>query len=277
MGEFTLNAGTPSEVTGISHNGSVEWKTVATGSGTLISLTGVGPGNFTVWDAVEIDGVILTDPTGDNKLSKSTPYDTKLTVASDKDLANMTGEVFMSDGSGAPGPYTQTPYKLVTSEIESVVENAFAATYTGSPFAGYEGSNAFDRSEDKIAFPNGSGPLDQNNADEKSTRAQASQSVIITLNEDIEVTASSSIYVLYMSEANASTSQFPSVVVYGRNGDHTVSNDGLSVESNIFKWAQIPASIGDIWKIEINSESLGIAGLAQVKVNGANIVEGQYS
>ena len=64
---------------------------------------------------------------GDNKLTKETPYDTKLTVDSDKDLADMTGATFMSDGSGAPGPYTQTPYKLVTSEITNVDDSDSAA------------------------------------------------------------------------------------------------------------------------------------------------------
>ena len=60
-GSFTLNAGTASEVSGISHNGTVEWKELASGPGTLISITGSGAGNFTVWDAVEIDGVLLVD------------------------------------------------------------------------------------------------------------------------------------------------------------------------------------------------------------------------
>ena len=53
-------------------------------------------------------------------LTKETPYDTKLTVAGPTDLADMTGSVLMTDGSGAPGPYSQTPYKLVTTDIESV-------------------------------------------------------------------------------------------------------------------------------------------------------------
>ena len=57
---------------------------------------------------------------GDTKLFKETAYDTKLTVAGSTDLADMSGATFMSDGTGAPGPYSQTPYKLVTSEITSV-------------------------------------------------------------------------------------------------------------------------------------------------------------
>ena len=53
-------------------------------------------------------------------LTKQVPYDTKLTLAGSTDLADMTGSVLMTDGTGAPGPYTQTPYKLVTTDIESV-------------------------------------------------------------------------------------------------------------------------------------------------------------
>ena len=60
-------------------------------------------------------------------LTKQVPYDTKLTVAGPKDLADMTGSTVMTDGTGAPGPYTQTPYKLVTTDIESVEE---AKTFT---------------------------------------------------------------------------------------------------------------------------------------------------
>ena len=53
-------------------------------------------------------------------LVKETPYDTKLTVDGSTDLADMTGGTIMTDGTGAPGPYTQTPYKLVTTDIENV-------------------------------------------------------------------------------------------------------------------------------------------------------------
>ena len=55
---------------------------------------------------------------GDTKLFKQTPYDTKLTVASSENLELLTGDVFMTDGSETPA--TQTPYKLVTTDIESV-------------------------------------------------------------------------------------------------------------------------------------------------------------
>ena len=57
---------------------------------------------------------------GDSKLVKETPYDAKLTVASSENLELLTGDVFMTDGSATPA--RQTPYKLVTTDIESVDE-----------------------------------------------------------------------------------------------------------------------------------------------------------
>ena len=83
---------------------------------------GVGAQNLFVDGSTKIVGTVVQEKPGQRKLTKETAYDTKLTVDSDKDLADMTGATFMSDGSGAPGPYTQTPYKLVTSEITNVDE-----------------------------------------------------------------------------------------------------------------------------------------------------------
>ena len=58
---------------------------------------------------------------GSSKLVKETLYDTTLTVAGPTDLADMTGSVLMTDGSTeASGAYNQTPYKLVTTDIESL-------------------------------------------------------------------------------------------------------------------------------------------------------------
>ena len=54
----------------------------------------------------------------------------KLTVDGSTDLADMSGASFMSDGTGAPGPYSQTPYKLVTSEITDVQKDS-QADWTG--------------------------------------------------------------------------------------------------------------------------------------------------
>ena len=86
----------------------------------VTSTKGFSTKNNTDIFGFKIAGNLLVDADGQTTLSKETAYDTKLTVDSDKDLADMTGAVFMSDGAGAPGPYTQTPYKLVTSDIESV-------------------------------------------------------------------------------------------------------------------------------------------------------------
>ena len=60
---------------------------------------------------IKTDGKLLVDRGvgGDHKLVKETPYDTTLTVDGPTDLADMTGSVLMTDGTGAPGPYSQTP------------------------------------------------------------------------------------------------------------------------------------------------------------------------
>ena len=73
--------------------------------------------------AVKSDGKLLVDKSANDKLTKEVPYDTKLTVAGPTDLADMTGAVLMTDGAGS-GPFTQTPYKLVTTDIENVQSNA---------------------------------------------------------------------------------------------------------------------------------------------------------
>ena len=70
--------------------------------------------------ADKIVGTVIQEAVGATKLSKETAYDTKLTLAGAKDLDDMTGEVFMSDGTPAGGPYTQTPYTLTTNTILNV-------------------------------------------------------------------------------------------------------------------------------------------------------------
>ena len=99
------------------------WTEIFAGSGTLKALKISDPAAAIGFAAIRIDGNILTDgPIGEDKLVKETPYDTKLTVDGSTDLADMTGAVLMTDGNPAGGPYTQTPYKLTTTDIESVVE-----------------------------------------------------------------------------------------------------------------------------------------------------------
>ena len=56
-------------------------------------------------------------------LSKSRPYDTKLTFANNTDLDNMKGEVFGTTDVGS-GPFTQTPKLLQTTAIDSVSANS---------------------------------------------------------------------------------------------------------------------------------------------------------
>ena len=84
--------------------------------------------------AIKIGGKLSIDSSvfgGDSKLVKQTPYDTTLTVAGPIDLADMTGSVFGCSDAYGDGPFTQTPYKLVTTDIESVIEDGEAITQVG--------------------------------------------------------------------------------------------------------------------------------------------------
>ena len=73
-------------------------------------------------NTITVDGGTWT--TSDN-LVKETPYDTTLTCASDKDLDScFIGAAFMTDETG-DGPFTQTPYKLTTSDIENVASDSY--------------------------------------------------------------------------------------------------------------------------------------------------------
>ena len=65
---------------------------------------GVGAGNIFVDGETEPDkivGTVVQTEPGQTKLTKETPYDTKLTVAGPTDLADMTGSVLMTDGWSA--------------------------------------------------------------------------------------------------------------------------------------------------------------------------------
>ena len=122
--------GAPVTVAGNNYNWG--WRDVTfTGVMNTLTITDTYQSSIA---SIEVDGKQLYD-SGEvpNKLVKETSYDTKLTVAGDKDLADMTGATFMSDGTGAPGPYSQTPYKLVTTDIESV--ESISTDYTGNTTA----------------------------------------------------------------------------------------------------------------------------------------------
>ena len=72
-------------------------------------------------------------------------------------------------------------YLSETDQIIDVVEHTFDATYTGDPFPGFEGPNAFDISKDKMEFPDGEGPLFESQPDQKSTKAATGKSIVITV------------------------------------------------------------------------------------------------
>ena len=121
---------------------------------------------------IKVGGDILFDASGDTKLVKQTPYDTKLTVAGPTDLADMTGSVLMTDGTGAPGPFTQTPYKLVTTDIESaneILPDWVARVETDAPGGfnpTYPAANAVDGSTTTFADANPLGSYSQVNLSE---------------------------------------------------------------------------------------------------------------
>jgi hypothetical protein len=103
-------------------------------------------------NTIVVDGGEWTGSDGSGTLGeqttlvKETPYDTKLTVAGSTDLADMTGSTFMSDGAGAPGPYSQTPYKLVTTDIESVSSGSIitaSGTWSNTDAGGGDAANFF--------------------------------------------------------------------------------------------------------------------------------------
>ena len=81
--------------------------------------------------AVEIDGKILLDASlaGASEISKTISYSTKLTLAGDTDLAQMAlGPAVMTDGVLGGSGYSQTPYTLTTTDIDSVSGTAPAIT-----------------------------------------------------------------------------------------------------------------------------------------------------
>ncbi len=109
--------------------GGYEWYTI-TGVTTLSSITikSLSATDYSAIRAVEVDGKLLVDTSipggqGATDISKSIDYATKLTVASDKDLNVITGDIYMTDGTpkqDGSGVLEPASYTLQTSEIASV-------------------------------------------------------------------------------------------------------------------------------------------------------------
>ena len=101
----------------------VEWVTIFTAGSNIRTISIKFDDTYVeAFNGLRLDGKLMVDINpGEDKLVTETPYDTKLTVDGSTDLADMTGSVLMTDGSTeASGAYTQTPYKLTTTDIESV-------------------------------------------------------------------------------------------------------------------------------------------------------------
>ena len=88
--------------------------------------------------AIRIDGKMLVD-TGvegldTRSISKTFTYSTKLTLAGDTDLAQMSlGPAVMTDGVLGGSGYSQTPYTLTTTEIQSVDDTNPSAVVLSFP------------------------------------------------------------------------------------------------------------------------------------------------
>ena len=109
----------------------------------ILYIKGIGA-NTATCGAIYIDGLILVDALiapGQEKLTKKTPYDTKLTVSGGKDLEDMVAgdPMVMSDGTPPGGAYTRKPYKLVTTDIESVNN----LQYSAQPTSGVVFNNSY--------------------------------------------------------------------------------------------------------------------------------------
>ena len=74
----------------------------------------------TLNNIITVNGGNWLGADGYTTVVKNLNYETKLTLDSDKDFDYLTDTMFMTDGDASSGLYTQTPYKLVTSDIESV-------------------------------------------------------------------------------------------------------------------------------------------------------------
>ena len=126
---------------------------------------GSGTSNIGI-HGIYLDGKLLVDtgirPPGASKLSKETAYDTTLTVAGSTSKAEMTGSVFSTDGSTAvDNKYIQTPYKLTTTDIESVENNSPTTvearfiprtTFTNQPIQDANWSTMTDRSSGDLTL-----------------------------------------------------------------------------------------------------------------------------
>ena len=125
-----------------SPNGAARAIRVTNSTGTfIVDNTGATDVSIINIDAdnnqITVDGGNWTGTDGSGtpgeqtKLVKETPYDTKLTVKSTKDIDNpaFSGDVFMTDELG-DGPFNQTPYNLETSLITKV--DSRVADYSSS-------------------------------------------------------------------------------------------------------------------------------------------------
>ena len=108
--------------------------------------------------AIQVDDRTLQNPDvrsfNVERLSKESTYETKLTVAGPVDLIDaMVGNSIMTDGSNAPGPYSQTPYMLSSRPIQKidVVHADWSDMIDGDSMGDYVAENLFDGDDTSFA------------------------------------------------------------------------------------------------------------------------------
>ncbi len=117
-GEFQLNVITPVTFTNITGAKRLRVQCMAGDNGRIAHIAGFSYNN-SLFISSDVAGAPVLG--GDTDITKSVAYSTKLTVASTKDLDDMSGAVFMTDGQTNPdGTYKPASYTLQTSEIASV-------------------------------------------------------------------------------------------------------------------------------------------------------------
>jgi len=98
--------------------GSANWNNIASFS----NATQIRLSAYLGVMALELNGKQVLDKSvrnlGDRELTKVVPYDNKLTLSGDENFSILTGDVIGTTGS--QNPTTKTPYKLTTSDIDSV-------------------------------------------------------------------------------------------------------------------------------------------------------------
>ena len=199
------------------------------------------------------------DTATQDKLVKETPYDTKLTLEDDTNL-DLLSDVFMTDGASTPA--TQTPYKLTTTDIESVDTLIYSAGGDNTNAISASGGlatwdNAFNGLIDSVTNANG---------------AQPNIGTTMTWSGLIAIPEGSTVTLVYYKQVNQaltiSINNNPiSTVVTAGNSDWNTGTVDITAEAG-----------SAITSISIARDSQGsnsAIGLSGIQIDGKYLVDGE--